>query len=93
MPCVKIVVKEPAKFYVTNLRVEPSEPTTADQIKVFARVGNSGDVDGYATIQLKVDGNVVKEDKVYVIAGYYQDIAYTIDKLSAGEHQICIDVV
>ena len=93
MPCVRIEVREPAEFYVTDLRVEPAEPTTADQIEVFAKVCNSGEVDGYATIQVTLDGNVIRKDKLYVAAGRCHDIKYTMDNLPAGEHEICVDTV
>ena len=93
MVCVEVVVVEPAKFSVSNIRVEPSEPTTLDQIKVYADVFNSGGVGGYATVQLTVDGNVIMTDEVYVEAGQKKGISYTIDKLPAGSHNICIDIV
>jgi len=93
MPCVTVRVIEPAKFSITNVRVEPTQPTTADTIKVYATLSNSGGVGGTANIKVTVDGSVVKTDSEYVEAGSSKTISYEISKLSAGTHTICVDLV
>ena len=93
MVCIEIVVVEPAKISVSNVRAEPTEPTTLDQITVHATLVNSGEVTGSAEVQLTVDGKIVRTDSVTIGAGESKTVTYTLAPLTAGYHRICVDVV
>lgn len=95
MPCITITVN-PApvptpQFYISKIWTDKNEYTVGEEVILHAFVNNSGDAPGYADIVVKVDGVVVKTDKVYVLAGYHQEVAYSIPNLPAGSHELCIN--
>ena len=93
MPCVLITVGgAPApQFYISKIWTDKSEYSVGEEVILHAFVNNSGSTPGYADISVKVDGTVVKTDKVYVLAGYHQEVAYSISNLPAGSHELCIN--
>ena len=91
MPCVTITVGGAPQFYISKIWTDKSEYAVGEDVVLHAFVNNSGDTPGYADIAVKVDGTVVKTDKVYVLAGYHQEVAYAISNLSAGSHKLCIN--
>jgi len=94
MPCVSVTVEEIPQpvFYVANITTDKTSYYTDETITITARIGNSGDADGYASISLIVDGSVVKTDEIYIIAGYTETVSYSVGPLSAGSHTICVEI-
>ena len=79
-------------FYVDNVKTDKVEYYADEDVVVSGFVHNTGDIDGYADIVVKVDDIEIKTDRVYVTAKSHQEVSYKLSNFTVGKHEVCIDV-
>ncbi|MCI0790996.1 MAG: PGF-pre-PGF domain-containing protein, partial [Chloroflexi bacterium] len=77
-------------FLVSNLTVDPSEPTAGQAINVHADVANIGMEPATFPASLWIDGTIEDSEAFLVSAGQTAELAFTI-VLPAGSYQLRVD--
>ncbi|MDR0460404.1 MAG: hypothetical protein LBH62_03050, partial [Nitrososphaerota archaeon] len=81
-----------AVFVFTDLTVNPSETFVGQPIQVSVNVTNIGDVEGYKTVNLEING-VVKDSVNITLAGLKtcKIIEFIVVEIDAGNYTVKID--
>jgi len=81
----------PAKFEVSNLKLNPTKATVGEEVIVSVAVRNVGEAAGTYTVSLWIDGVKEKTKTVSLAGGESKNVFFTIIKKTVGDHTVRID--
>lgn len=86
----QLKVVEPAKFEFSNLQVSQREVNPRENVTVSVDVQNVGGVRGTQTVELKLEGQILKKE-VNLDADEFGTVNFNIEKQEKGTYSLSID--
>ena len=79
-----------AEFTISNLSISLSQVLPGREVSVICNVANTGEVDGFYPVSLKVDGVQVDSKDVPVPAGATQTVAFSLARETCGTYNLAV---
>ena len=79
-----------AEFTISNLFISPSQALPGREVSVICNVANTGEVDGFYPVSLKVDGVQVDSKDVPVPAGATQTVTFILARETCGTYNVAV---
>lgn len=80
-----------AEFTMSNLVILPQQALPGREVSVICNIANSGEVDGFYPVSLRIDGVQVDSKDVPVPAGATQTVAFSLTRETSGTYHVAIN--
>jgi hypothetical protein len=83
-----VVVPHPASFAASNLVINPSTVKPGENVNIYVRITNTGDVTGTDTVVLKIDNLVIASKDVTLAGGVSTVVIFTTSSKLAENYVV-----
>ncbi len=90
MLSITVSATPPAKFTLSNLRIEPSSVEVKKTVTISAKLENTGGKIGAYTVVLSINGRKVDERTVTLIGGESTTVTFTTSNDQAGTYSVTL---
>jgi hypothetical protein len=79
-----------AEFTMSNLIILPPQALPGWEVSIMCNVANTGEVDGFYPVSLKIDGVQVDSQDVLVPAGATQTVTFSLARETCGTYNVAV---
>ena len=79
-----------AAFTMSNLVISPQQAFPGREVSIMCNVANTGEVDGFYPVSLKIDGVQVDSKDVPVPAGATQTVSFSLARETSGTYNVAV---
>lgn len=81
-------VLKPATFEISDLEINPREVEPGENVYISVSVMNSGEIEGIATIPLRIEGEVEATSMMMIEEGEERKVSFTVTKENEGTYEV-----
>jgi len=90
---LEVVEMAPKPVTVGDPWIVPEYPTAEDEVTIYQKVRNDGNVAGNIEVKFYLDGDYVGSRYVMLTPGETRTVSKSVGKVGAGRHNSCVQVV